>query len=67
MALKPIVIQGADCQARVPEPDCRQRVVVIGTESEAVTIWQRDGWGIRTIGWLCPPCLAAYDRAGGTP
>ncbi len=63
MALKPITIHGVDCVAERPETDCRRQTVVVGgTEPEALQAFRRDGWDNRDIGWLCPPCLAVYDR-----
>lgn len=66
MTLKPITIHGVDCVAEPPETGCRKQTVVVGgTEQEALQAFRRDGWNNRDIGWLCPPCLAAYDGQAG--
>ena len=62
MGLIPITVHGVDCMAETPEADCRVHTVLIGgTDEDAVRAFRREGWDNRDIGWLCPPCLGAYD------
>lgn len=62
MGLEHLMIQGVDCMADVPTQACHRRKVVHGmTRGEADTAFRRAGWDNREGGWLCPPCLGAYD------
>lgn len=62
MGLELLMIQGVDCMAENPTQACHRQKVVHGmTQGDADTAFRGVGWDTREVGWLCPPCLGAYD------